>query len=148
MELKTKKRLAAEILKCSKKRITFDPESLKDIKEAITKSDIRSLIKEGIIQRKNKQGVSRVRARKRALQKRKGRQKGHGSRKGKKTARLDRKLDWMHKVRAQRNLLRELRTKGKLSNQVYHELYMKIKGGFFRSRRHVSLYIQEHKLIK
>ena len=87
MQLDTKKRLAAQILKCSKNRIWFDVDRLEDIKEAITKADIRSLIADKAVKEKPVKGVSRTRARKTALQKRKGRRKGIGSRKGKKTAR-------------------------------------------------------------
>ena len=44
MELKIQKRLAAQILKCSQHKIVFDNSKLKDIKEAITKVDIKTLI--------------------------------------------------------------------------------------------------------
>jgi len=44
MKLNLQKRLAAQILKCSEKRIQLDTTRLSDIKEAITKADIKSLI--------------------------------------------------------------------------------------------------------
>ena len=44
--LNVQKRLAAQILKCGRNRVRFDPDRLEDIKEAITKTDIRSLIGE------------------------------------------------------------------------------------------------------
>ena len=50
--MKTQKRLAAYILKCSPKKVKFDETKLEEIKEAITKADIRGLIAQGII-RKN-----------------------------------------------------------------------------------------------
>ncbi|MBI2419008.1 MAG: hypothetical protein HYV28_14135, partial [Ignavibacteriales bacterium] len=46
---------------------------LDEIKEAITKIDIRNLINQGIIKGKPYVGTSRFRARKRLIQKRKGR---------------------------------------------------------------------------
>ena len=49
MKLDNQKRLAAQILKCSKKRVKFDPDRSSDIKESITKADIRNLIKEEAI---------------------------------------------------------------------------------------------------
>jgi len=148
MELKNQKRIAARILKCSRKRVWFDPDRLSDIKEAITKADIRPLIKEGCIVKVLPKGVSRGRARKIIIQKRKGRQKGHGSRKGKATARMSRKREWINKIRAQRMLLKELRDNKKISNKLYREFYLKSKGGFFRSRRHILLFIQEQGLEK
>jgi large subunit ribosomal protein L19e len=50
MKLKVQKRLAADILKCSIKKIKIDQSRLEDIKESITKKDIRTLIKEGAVQ--------------------------------------------------------------------------------------------------
>jgi len=147
MKLNIQKRLSAEILKCSQKRITFDPERLDEIKEAITKADIRGLIKDGTISCKPKRGISKYKARKIKQQKRKERQKGHGSRKGKKTARLSKKDVWMNKIRAQRNLLKKLRDNRIVSKKTYRLLYAKTKGGFFRSVRHIKLYIEEHNLI-
>lgn len=148
MKLDNQKKIAAQISKCSRKRIWLDPDRLSDIKEAITKVDIKSLIKEGVIRKRQAKGVSRVRARKILVQKRKGRQKGSGSRKGKKTARLSRKRKWINKIRAQRILLNELKDKKNISKKVYRELYIKAKGGFFRSKRHIMLFIKEHGLEK
>ena len=81
MKLHVQKRLAADVLNCSSKRIWLDPNSLSEIKEAITKRDIKSLIEQGLIKKKRIKGVSRFRARKILVQKRKGKQKGQGSRK-------------------------------------------------------------------
>jgi len=148
MKLKLQKRLAADILKCSEKRIWFDPTRLEDIKEAITKIDVRSLINDRAIKKKPVKGVSRVRARKIALQKRKGKRKGAGSKKGKKTARLSKKAAWIRKIRIQREFLKELRDKGLVSKSDYHSLYQKSKGGFFRSKRHIKLYLEERGLVK
>ncbi|HZX45323.1 MAG TPA: 50S ribosomal protein L19e [Candidatus Nanoarchaeia archaeon] len=143
MKLDNQKRLAAQVLKCSKKRIKFDTESLGDIKEAITKADIRRLIIGNIIWKENAVGVSRVRARKRIIQRRKGKQKGEGSRKGSRNARLSFKEEWINKVRAQRELLRSLLDRKAINRQLFRELYLKSKGGFFRSRRHIKLYLEE-----
>lgn len=148
MKLNAQKRIAAAILNCSKKRVVFDPSRLDDIKEAITKVDMRILVSDGAIKRKPVNGISRFRARKRIVQRRKGRQKGFGSRKGKKTARLPRKKLWINKIKSQRKLLKELRDKKVIAKRTYRELYMKAKGGFFRSRGHIDLYIKEHNLAK
>ena len=61
MNLNAQKRMAAEILKCGENRIYFDPYLTDEIKMAITREDIRNLIKEGIIQKKYKQGISKSR---------------------------------------------------------------------------------------
>ncbi|MBS3132301.1 50S ribosomal protein L19e [Candidatus Woesearchaeota archaeon] len=148
MNLSTQKRLAAEILKCGGGRVILDQNSLEEIKEAITKADIRGLISRGVIRKVHSAGVSRARANKAKIQRRKGRQKGYGSRKGKSSARLPRKEVWMAGIRVQREFLSVLKEKGAIGNDAYRNLYLKSKGGFFRSKRHIKLYIQEQGLLK
>ncbi len=148
MDLSFKKKIASQLFKCSKKRVKFDTERLDEIKEAITKDDIRGLISDNALIKTQKKGVSRARAKKRQEQRRAGKRRGHGKRKGKATARLPKKDAWMAKIRAQRKFLAELKEKGLVDNKTYRMLYLKSKGGFFRSRRHIKLYITEHKLVK
>ena len=124
MDLKVQKRLASDVLDCSPKRVLF-----KNSPEIPAR------------------GISRGRNRHRIKQKRKGRVQGDGARKGKKTSRLPRKRKWINTIRTQRRFLAELKLAGKLPNPVYRDLYMKSKGGFFRSRAHLQLYLQEHNLI-
>jgi len=148
MELKSQKRIAAQILKCSKKKVVFDVNSLNEIKEAITKADIRNLLKKRVIRfNTNKKEKSNIKSRIRKEQKKKNRQKGFGSRKGRKTARLGRKRRWINRIRVQRRLLKSLRNNNLVEKKKYQDLYMKAKGGFFRSRRHLMTYIEENKLL-
>lgn len=146
--LDVQRRLAAQILKCGENRIRFDTGSLDDIKEAITKSDIRSLVSNGIIYKKRLLNTSKFMARKRRSQKSLGKQKGFGSRKGKKTARHEPKRAWINKIRSQRDFIKSLRDNNMIASAAYHELYAKSKGGFFRSLRHLKLYTNERGLIK
>ncbi len=147
MNLKIQKTLAAKIMKGSPKRVRFQEDRLSDIKEAITKYDIKALIQDGAITQIPKRGVSRGRARKSHEQRTKGRQRGHGSRKGNKTARSPAKREWINKIRLIRLFLTELKEKKLITNEIYRDLYLKSKGGFFRSRRHLKLYITENKLV-
>ena len=137
MQLDNKKRVAADLLGVSPKRVRIDPERYEDIKEAITKADLRGLIKDKAIVKKQKKGVSRSRVNP-------NRRRLH---KGKATTRTPRKEAWMTRVRTQRTYLKELRDKGLLTPAVYRNLYRKSKGGFFRSKRHLNLYIDEKRLI-
>lgn len=148
MNLNTKKKLAAKILRCSKKRVWLDPNRLDEIKEAITRVDLKSLIKDNAIKKKPSNSTSRFRIRKAKKQRSKGRKKGPGSRKGKKTARLPKKEAWMSNIRAQRELIKKLRDKKIIDKSAYKDIYNKSKGGFFRSARHIKVYIKEHKLTK
>jgi large subunit ribosomal protein L19e len=148
MELKTQKRIAADVLNCSPKRVFFSPDHLEEIKESITKHDIRELINANIIQKQPKAGVSRGNARKLIEQKRKGRRKSHGSRKGKATARLPKKEVWKHKVRLQREFLKKLKERGMISIAIFNDLYRKSNGGFFRSLNHMKYFIKERNFIQ
>lgn len=148
MMLTIQRRLAADVLNCAPKDVRFEEERLKDIKEAITKVDIRSLIKQGFIGKVKKSEASRARARVKHTQKVAGKQKGHGSRKGTKKARGADKTEWMNKVRSQRDLIKELREKTLIAPKTFRELYSKVKGGFFRNKRHIKLYISERDLLQ
>lgn len=146
--MKNKKRLAAQILKTSPKKIKFAEGALEDIKKAITSSDIRGLIATHQIYETQNPHQSRARARKISVQKAKGRRQGHGSRKGSKNARLNEKSEWIIKVRNQRSFLKLLQQKKLILPQNYRLVYSKIKGGFFRNKRHLKLFLEEHHLIK
>ena len=148
MKLKVQKRLAAQIMGHSEKKVWFDEDYLEEIKESITKADIRSLMNKGIIQLKQKKSPSRGRARERQSQKNKGRRKGHGKRKGRATARLSKKDKWKTNIRTQRDLVKSLKEREIISKKDYRMLYLKCKGGFFRSRRHIRLFIDEKGLAK
>lgn len=148
MKLKTQKRLAAQVLGVSRKRVSFDPERLEDIKEAITKTDMRGLLSEKAIRKTQKKGTSRVRARQNLKQRAKGLRKGASTRKGKKTAHVSKKQAWMTKIRTQRVFIKNLRETQQISKETFIDIYKKTKGNFFRSKRHITIYLQDHKLIK
>lgn len=147
MNLKTQRRIAADVLKAGKTRVWLNPERKEDIKKAITKNDIKELVKQGAIAERPKVGVSRARAKHIAIQKSKGRRKGKGSRTGKRTARLPDKKDWMTRIRAQRGLLTTMKQHKLIDDKVYREMRQKAKGGFFRSKRHIKLYLEDRGLL-
>jgi large subunit ribosomal protein L19e len=147
MKLNVQKSLAAKLSKVGKKRIKLIPEFAEELKSAITKADIGGLISEGKIEILNKEGVSRHRARKLHIQRKKGRRKGFGSRKGTKTARTPKKREWINRIRLQRKTIKELKEKGTLKQGYYRRLYSLAKGGFFRSKKHLMLYAEKNKMI-
>jgi len=142
------KRLASQVMKCSPKRVVFDESKLSEIKEAITKLDVRTLISKGTIKKKHVRGTGQFHVRKAKVQRNKGRRKGQGSRKGSSGARMGEKVTWMANIRAQRALLKKLHEKKLISTTDYHLLYRKAKGGFFRSTRHIKLYSKEKGLFR
>ncbi len=146
--MRNKKQLAGKLLKTSPYKVRFVSDALDDIKKAITRSDIRGLIAIGKITKSGSNEQSKARARKRASQKKKGRQKGRGNKRGKKYSIVSRKEQWMTRVRTQREFIKLLREKDVVSVSTYRMLYRKVKGGYFRNKRHIKLYITEQDLIQ
>ena len=138
--MKMQRRLASDLLKAGKSRVVFKESMLKDIKEAITREDIRSLISKNAITVKKKKGVSRSRAKKLHEQQKKGRRIGAGKRKGTKNSRTPKKRAWINKIRPQRAFLKVLKNNSRVTNTQFRKLYRLAKAGFFRSKRHLKLY--------
>ncbi len=148
MDLKIQKRIASELLKVGKSRVWIDPSKIDEISESITKQDVRELIEKGYIKAKKKKGVSRGRAKELHKQRKKGRKRGYGKRKGTFNARMKDKKKWMNKVRVLRRVLSRYNKDGELNPKMYRELYLKIKGNFFRNSSHLKSYIEKIKREK
>ncbi|MEM5879572.1 MAG: 50S ribosomal protein L19e [Candidatus Aenigmatarchaeota archaeon] len=134
------KKLAAKILKVGKSRIWLDPSKQKDIEAAITKADVRKLIQKGYI----KALPEKVHKPKEERRKK----RGPGSKKGAKGAIMPKKRKWISTVRPLREMLKDLRDQGKIDKATYHKLYKLVKGGMFRSRSHLRIYLEQHDLLK
>jgi len=147
-DLFNQRKLASKVLECGLDRVWLNPEASEEIASAITREDIRGLIEKGTIKAKPIKGVSRGRARARAIKRKYGHCKGQGSRKGKKGARTPRKEQWIKKIRALRNRLKELRADGALDKSVYCRLYRKAKGGEYRSVSHLNSHLESEKMLK
>ncbi len=145
MSLRTVRRLAADILGVGENKVHIDPARLQDAESALTRDDVRSLIEQGVISAKPLRGVSRYRGRLNDERRRKGRV-GPGSRRGAKGARRDPKRHWVTHVRAQRRYLRQV--KSALKEGSYRKLYLKVKGGEFKSKAQLAHYIRDNNLLK
>mgnify|MGYP001590070162 FL=1 len=137
MQITNQKRLAARILKCGVHRVWINPSYVDQIANSVQADDIREFIEEGWIKAKPIKGTSRVRARLRIAQKRKGRRKGHGTRAGTANARNPRKNRWMRTIRSQRRVLKAFRADGTIEPSQYRRYYLKAKGGSYRSIAHM-----------
>ena len=134
------KRLAAKILKVGESRIWLDPTRSKDIKAAITKADIRKLIQ--------KKTIKTLPTKIKRPKEKKRKKRGSGSRKGKKYSIVPRKRKWISTVRPLRRMLKELRDSEQIDKATYRKLYLFVKGGMFRSRSHLRIYLEQHGIIK
>lgn len=144
------KRMASQITGAGISRIKFDPMRLSEIEKAVTKDDVRALIKQKAIVVEKKKGVSRAIGRLHDEERRKGRAHKTSRRRGTHYARAGGdKREWMNRIRAQRELLKSFKKRGMLiSNAAYREVYLKIKGGVFPDKSRVLLYLNEKKYLK
>jgi large subunit ribosomal protein L19e len=136
-DLRVQRRMAADLLDCGRNRIWIDPLETDEVANAITREDIRRLIRQDVIQKREKEGTSRGRARERSAQREKGRQRGPGSREGTRGARDPDKDAWKTTVRALRDELKTLRDEGYLDSSTYRTYYDRAGGGQYDSRRHL-----------
>jgi large subunit ribosomal protein L19e len=148
VDISNQRRIAASLLKCGINRVWIDTNRTEDVANAVTREDIRNLIKSEIILKKQKKGKSRARAKHTRKQRAKGKRKGSGSRKGKKYARTPRKRRWISTIRAIRSELRELRDTKAIDTRVYRKFYLYAKGGMFKSRAHLRAHLQAENLLK
>ena len=72
-QLILQRRLAASLMNIGEKKVTFKNDELDEIGKAITRDDVRALIQKGLITKSRAPEQSKVRVRKRLMQKRKGR---------------------------------------------------------------------------
>lgn len=130
MNLGKKKNLAAKTMKVGKERIIFVNSRLDEIKNAITKQDIRDLYAEGAIL------VREVKGRRRVVKKR---NRSAGNVRIKVNTR---KRDYMILTRKLRKHIQDLKKQRKLSDEKVKDMRKKIKNKFFKDKNHLLAYIK------
>jgi len=147
-DLRNQRRMASSLLKCGRGRVWMDNDRLEEIAKAVTKNDIRVLIKGEAIKSRQIKGISSGRKKFVAKQKAKGRRRGHGSRKGTSYARLHKKERWMRIIRPIRFYLTTLRQEKKINNSTYRRYYDRAKGGEFKSKNHLKSHLVSDGILK
>lgn len=136
----TVKRIASDLLGVGVNKIRIKKEEIKKAENALTREDVRNLIKEKVIYIKSD-------IKKKKNKKAKKRKINAGSRKGAKNARTKPKKSWMKNVRAQRALLKDLILNKKLDKKYKKLIYSKIKGGAFKGKNAMLLYLKENNML-
>ena len=127
MNLRAKKQLAAKTLRVGKSRILFVNERIEEIKEAITKQDIRDLYKDGAIK------IKEIKGRKTIKNKNKRRSPGNIRKNVNR-----RKRNYVIMTRKLRKHLKELKNRGQIDTKEVKELRKKIRNKAFRSKAHMK----------
>jgi large subunit ribosomal protein L19e len=132
MNLEKKKLLASRALNIGKNRILFNKERLLDIKEAITKQDIKDLLNDKAIY------IKEIKGRK-AKAKRKTRRRVGSKRK----VFRNKKRDYVMLTRKLRKYAAGLMREGKLSVEKYKKVRKEIKAKSFRDKSHLKEHISQ-----
>ena len=127
MNLAKKKSLAARTLKVGKDRIVLLQSRISDIKEAITKQDIRDLQKDGAIL------VKEIKGRRRNTKGKTKRSPGNIRKKVNK-----RKQEYVKMTRKLRRHVAELKKQGEITLEDSKEVRKKIRNRIYKSKRHLK----------
>jgi len=131
MNLSKKKELAKRTFGVGEDRIVFVESRLNDIKEAITKQDMRDLRQDKAIIIKEKKG------RKKVIRKRRRRSTGNIRKKIN-----TRKRDYVILTRKLRKYVLEIKNQGKISKEEVNDIRKKIRNKAFRSKSHLKEHIE------
>ena len=129
MNLSKKKKLVKRTLNIGEDRIVFLESRLEEIKDAITKQDIRDLVKSGAIIIKERKGRKKV-------QRTKSRSTGNIRKKAKK-----KKREYIIITRKLRRYLKGFEAEGKILKDDVTDMRKKIRNREFRSAAHLKEYI-------
>lgn len=129
-----KKELAASALKVGKERIKFAQSRLEEIKDAITKQDIRDLVEAGAIV------VKPIKGRKTNIKRKNKRGTGKVRKKVKK-----RKQEYVTITRKLRKHVKHLKKEGKLNREEVKDLRKDIRNRAFKSKANLKTHIEEMK---
>lgn len=138
--LKSQKRLAAYVLNVGTNRVWFDPEKLKEIKEAITKADIESLIKDGAISKKSVVGVKGRARRDKKLKSKKERGRGRGK---KRMILINEKRVYMFKIRKLRQYIKVLNNAKIITTKEGNKLEKLAKAGIIKNKADIRARIKK-----
>lgn len=127
--LRMQRRLAAEVLRVGKNKVLFSPLRLKEIEEALTRTDMEELIKDNAISvKKEKETFERKRSKKNRLIKKKIK---------------TRKRDYINRIRKLRKYIKYLKENKLVTIEEYYTLRKLSKAGQFKNLRHMKEYIRD-----
>jgi large subunit ribosomal protein L19e len=136
MKLENKKALIARTLNVGKSRVVLNLSRLAELKEAITKQDVKDLLSDGAIT------VKEIRGRKKVVKRKTRRRAGSIKQKVNK-----RKQTYVKLTRKLRTHLKILKDQEKISKDSVRDLRKQIRASEFRSLAHLKERIKEQDLF-
>ena len=135
MKLSTQKKLAADIMGVGVGKVWFDPLRLDEIQQAITREDVKGLIKERTISQKV------------AFRRRRNKPKKAKRAQSRRRRPSGTKREYMNKIRKMRKHLEAVYAKGEISIESRYKLRGLAKAGQFRTLKHLqeSMKVKVHK---
>jgi len=127
MRLENKKALIARSLDVGKNRIILNRERLEEIKQAITKQDMRDLRVSGAI------NIKEIKGKKKKVKRKTRRRQGSIRKKVNK-----RKKEYMAFTRKFRAHIGNLKKRNEISNEDYREIRKEIRDSIFKSKAHLK----------
>lgn len=131
MKLNKKKKLVAKVLGIGKGRVIFDFARLEEVKEAITRQDIRDLVADKAIKIRPIKGIKGKEKRKR--------KRGPGKRK---MSVFNRKEHYVTRIRMLRKYLAILLKNKKITKDQYKKFRMMAKMGHLHDKRGIDELVQ------
>jgi large subunit ribosomal protein L19e len=131
MIVESQRRIASELLGVGRNKVWFDKNRLDDIKKAITRLDVKELIKEGAIKARIKRKVEKK-------AKKEKRRRGIGKRK---IRVANRKGRYIFKIRKLRKYIAEIFEKKIISREEKKKLRTMARSGELRSLKHLQEYL-------
>lgn len=141
MTVKFAKRVAAELSRRGENAIKVNGNSLDEVGKAMTREDVRALLKSGALYVvKARRNVS-MNAKELRIRRGKGRGRGRGKRRGTYEARQGER--WQKQIRSQRMFLSRLKMTGKIDRATFKRYYMLVKGNSFPDKSSLLLHLGE-----
>lgn len=141
MTVRFVKRVAGQLLNRGESKVRVNPVAIEDVKKAITRDDVRKLIKDGAIYAVKEKKNTSARSKVLKIKRQEGRRRGIGKRKG--TPKARKGMTWEKKARAQRFVIKELKAMKKLDTKNFNELYGLIKGNSFPDKASLIRHIKD-----
>ncbi len=132
MSIKLTRRIAAELLKRGESKVRIKPDAIEDAKKAITREDVRALIKSGSVYALKEKHNMSLYSKDAQGEEEQGQEEGSGKEEGNRKAQAG--LDYKKKIRGQRRVLEALKTEKHIDNVAFKKYYALVKGGNFAAR--------------